>query len=121
MHLNHLDLQVSDVQAHAAFFERFFAFEHRSNRSSPAIAILAGEGGFTLVLQKKKKDDELYPEGFHCGFIVDDVALVEEAHQRLVDANVEVSDVIVNGRGTMIYCRTPDGIVVEVSTPRRRG
>ncbi len=120
MHLNHLDLQVTDVQAHADFFERFFDFVHRSNRASPAIAILEGDGGFTLVLQRKKHDDEGYPEGFHCGFIVDDVALVEGAHARLVDGGAIVSDVIVNGRGTMIYCKTPDGILVEVSTPARR-
>jgi catechol 2,3-dioxygenase-like lactoylglutathione lyase family enzyme len=120
MHLNHLDLQVTDVQAHAAFFERFFDFVHRSNRASPAIAILEGDGGFTLVLQRKKRDDERYPEGFHVGFVVDDVGLVEDARARLVAGGAVVSDVIVNGRGTMIYCETPDGILVEVSTPKRR-
>ena len=49
----------------------------------------AGEGGFTLVLQKKKRADEAYPEGFHCGFIVDDVAPARPA-RRLVQERVLV-------------------------------
>ena len=53
MQLNHIDLQVPDVQEAAAFFERWFGFELTSNRDSPAIAILRGEGDFTLVLQRR--------------------------------------------------------------------
>jgi catechol 2,3-dioxygenase-like lactoylglutathione lyase family enzyme len=111
----------TDVQAHAAFFERYFDFIHRSNRASPAIAIVSGDGGFTLVLQRKKRAEDTYPEGFHVGFIVADIASVERAHARLVSGGVIVGNVETNNRGTMIYCRTPGGIVVEVSTPNKRG
>ena len=113
MHLNHVDLQVEDVQATAAFFERFFGFTHTSNRASPAIAILRGDRNFTLVLQRRA-EGERYPDGFHVGFIVDDEATVHRLHDELASSGEPVSDVKKNGRGTMIYCRR-DGFLVEVS------
>jgi catechol 2,3-dioxygenase-like lactoylglutathione lyase family enzyme len=114
MYLNHLDLQVPDVPATAAFFERHFGFTIQGNRTSPAIIILAGEGGFTLVLQRRR-DGESYPEGFHCGFIVEDEARVRRQHALLTGAGVECSDLIVNGRGTIFYLRAPGDFTIEVS------
>jgi catechol 2,3-dioxygenase-like lactoylglutathione lyase family enzyme len=118
MILNHLDLQVSDVQAAVLFFERFFDFAMVTSRNSPAIAVLRGDGDFSLVLQRKKHAEETYPEGFHCGFLVQDVAIVERMHARLREAGTTVSDIQTNNRGTMIYCHGPDGILVEVSCRR---
>jgi catechol 2,3-dioxygenase-like lactoylglutathione lyase family enzyme len=71
MHLNHVDLQVEDVQASATFFERFFGFTHTSNRGSPAIAILRGG----------------------------DEATVVRMHDELAASDARVSDVQKNGRG----------------------
>src|SRR3954451_621599 len=76
MKLNHLDLQVSDVQRTVDFFEKYFDLELRSSRTSPALAILSDRHGFVLVLQRRKHDAETYPEGFHVGFLVDDVETV---------------------------------------------
>ncbi len=119
MVLNHLDLQVTDVQATVAFFERFFGLSLQTSRSSPALAILSDGAGFVLVLQRKKHPEQTDPEGFHLGFLVDDVAEVEGAHGRLREGGADVSDVQTNNRGTMIYCRAGDGLVVEVSCRRR--
>lgn len=118
MKLNHLDLQVSDVQRTVDFFERFFDMEMRTSRTSPALAILADRNGFVLVLQRRRHEHESYPEGFHLGFLVDEVETVHRMHQRLREGGVHVSDVESNNRGVMIYCRAPDGIVVEVSCRR---
>ncbi len=118
MKLNHLDLQVSDVQRSVEFFERCFDLELRSSRTSPAIAILGDQHGFVLVLQRRKSDTEAYPEGFHLGFLVDDVETVHRAHARVRATGLDVSDVIENNRGVMIYCKSPDGYSVEVSCPR---
>ena len=114
LRLNHLDLQVSDVQAHVAFFERF-GLVLRTNRTSPALAIMGDEAGFVLVLQRRKHPDERYPEGFHVGFLVDDVGTVQTLHARLADGGLSLSPVETNNRGTMTYCRAPDGWSVEVS------
>lgn len=118
MKLNHIDLQVADVQEAATFFERFFGFEHVSNRSSPAIAILRGEDGFTLVLQRRAEGGR-YPETFHIGFLLDDEARVVEVHRQLREAGVAVGDVQRNGRGTLVYLRGPSELLIEVSCHRR--
>ncbi len=118
MHLNHLDLQVSDVVASVAFFESLFGLELRSSRTSPAIAILSDGRDFVLVLQRQASP--VYPDGFHLGFLVDDVDTVLRFHERARASGAAVSDVDVNNRGTMVYCRAPDGYAVEVSCRRVR-
>lgn len=116
MKLNHLDLQVSDVQRSVEFFERGFGLRLTSNRNSPAIAFLTDGQGFVLVLQRCAAPR--YPEGFHLGFLVDDVETVRVFHARARDAGLTVSDLVQSGRGTMVYCQAPDGYSVEVSCRR---
>lgn len=118
MKLNHIDLQVPDVQEAAAFFERWLSFEHTSNRDSPALAILHGEGDFTLVLQRRLPG-ESYPENFHIGFLLDSEDDVLAFHQRAQDAGLKISDVQRNGRGTLTYMRGPGELLIEVSCRRR--
>ncbi len=117
MNLNHLDLQVSDVQQSVVFFERF-GLELRTSRTSPALAILGDQQGFVLVLQRCKTGTPSYPEGFHLGFLVGDVETVLRFHERAREDGLAVSDVDRNSRGTMVYCRSPDGYAVEVSCRR---
>ena len=114
MKLNHIDLQVPDVQEAAAFFERWFAFEHQSNRASPAIAILRGADGFSLVLQRRA-EGERYPENFHVGFLRQDESEVLDFHRRAREAGLSISDVQRNQRGTLTYLRGPGELLVEVS------
>ena len=118
MKLNHLDLQVTDVQATVLFFEGTFGLTLETSRTSPAFAILGDGHGFVLVLQRREK--VTYPEDFHLGFLVDDEATVRAVHGRAKENGLEISDVIVNGRGTMVYCRAPEGFLVEVSCRRAR-
>jgi glyoxalase/bleomycin resistance protein/dioxygenase superfamily protein len=115
--LNHLDLQTRDVQALAAFFVDHFDFVRRTNDRSPAIAVLADEAGFTLVIQRH--DAPSYPEGFHLGFIHPAVDPVVAHRERLVAAGLEPSPIDVNNRGTRFYLRGPGDLLVEVSTPMR--
>ncbi len=117
MFLNHLDLQVSDVQATVTFLETFFGFHLETSRTSPAIAVLRGAHDVVLVLQRQPAP--VYPDGFHFGFRVDDVATVEATHAALVRAGADVGAIDVNARGTMLYCRF-DSLLVEVSCPKRR-
>jgi catechol 2,3-dioxygenase-like lactoylglutathione lyase family enzyme len=121
MRLNHLDLQVPDVPTTAAFFERYFALTIQSNRSSAAIIILSDDSTFTLVLQRRKRDCESYPEGFHIGFLVEDEAAVRRQHARMVGDGVACSDIFVNHRGVMFYLTAPGDFTVEVGyRPTRR-
>lgn len=118
MKLNHLDLQVSDVQSLAAFLEQHFDLERLSNDRSPAIAILHDRAGFTLVIQRRA-DDRPYPDGFHIGFIHDAAATVRAHHDRLTAAGLAVGVIDVNARGTRFYLTAPGDILVEVSSPER--
>ena len=118
MKLNHLDLQVSDVQQLAAFLERHFDLVRLSNDRSPAIAILHDGAGFTLVIQRRT-DDARYPDGFHIGFIHEGAAAVRAHHARLAGAGLSTSPIDVNARGTRFYLTAPGDILVEVSSPER--
>lgn len=120
MHLNHLDLQVTDVIATAALLEDLLGLRVVSNRGSAAIAILDDGNGFTLVLQRRKRDDERYPEGFHFGCLVADEPTVIDFQARARGRGLDVSDVQRNGRGTLCYARIGDGILLEVSWHRTR-
>ncbi|MCY0995136.1 VOC family protein [Nannocystis sp. ILAH1] len=116
MRLNHLDLQVTDVARSVEFFEQIFGLELQSNRRSPVIAILGDGAGFVLVLQRREA--VAYPEGFHVGFLVDDVALVHAVHARATAAGLPISPVETDNRSTRTYCRAPEGYLVEVGCPR---
>jgi len=119
MKLNHLDLQVQDVPRTTRFFERYFGLRLQSSASSAALAILTDQSGFVLVLQRSKAT-ERYPEGFHVGFLLDDETSVRALHARALADGAVVSDVIINGRGTMIYLTAPEGYYVEVSCQKHR-
>ena len=121
MKLNHLDLQVSDVQRSVELFEQLLGLHLQSSRTSPAIAILTDGEGFTLVLQRRKNETDTYPEGFHFGFLVADAETVRRFQAGAKARGlVDVSDVIENGRGVLVYLRTWDGLLIEVSWQRQR-
>lgn len=120
MRLNHLDLQVHDIVATAAFFQSYFGLRLQTKPNSPAIAILTDGHGFVLVLQRCKQPGDHYPEDFHCGFLLETPEEVRALHARAVADGAKVSDVIVNGRGTMIYFAAPEGYRVEVSCQKAR-
>ena len=59
-----------------------------------------------------------YPEGFHLGFLLDDPESVRALHARAREGGADVSDVIVNGRATLLFFTAPEGYRVEVSCQR---
>jgi catechol 2,3-dioxygenase-like lactoylglutathione lyase family enzyme len=120
MHLNHLDLHVSDVPKTAALLEELLGLRVVSNRGSEAIAILEDGAGFTLVLQRMKRAEDRYPEGFHFGCLVDDEEMVVRFQQHARGGGLDVSDVLRNRRGVLCYARIGDGILLEVSWQRPR-
>jgi catechol 2,3-dioxygenase-like lactoylglutathione lyase family enzyme len=121
MHLNHLDLQVSNVPSTAALLEELLGLRVVSNRDSAAIAILEDGAGFTLVLQRRKHPEERYPEGFHFGCLVGDEQTVVRFHESARGHGLQVSEVQRNGRGVLCYALLCDGILLEVSWHRPPG
>jgi hypothetical protein len=111
--LNHLDLQVADVQALASFLVEQFGLQRRSNDRSPAIAILGDDAGFTLVIQRLREG--AYPPGFHIGFILATAAEVRARRDTLVANGVAAGEIGVDNRGTRFYLTAPGDILIEVS------
>jgi len=97
--LNHLDLQVADAQRSVHLFEQLLGFQLDSSRTFPALALLSDGAGFTLVLQRRQNDADAYARE---------------------SGLVEVSGVIENGRGVLVYLRSWDGLLIEVSWQRPR-
>lgn len=71
-----------------------------------------------LVLQRAEQP--CYPDGFHLGFLLDDAESVSALQARAQAGGAEVSDVIENARGTIVYFSAPDGHRVEVSCQHAR-
>ncbi len=118
MQLKHLNLATSDVGGLAAFFQRFFAFENLLARGS-AFTILRNDDGFVLTLMRAKPDDPTYPETFHLGFYLADVAAVEAKRDELAAGGMSPQPIQAGrgGRGTHFYCSAPGNILVEIATP----
>jgi catechol 2,3-dioxygenase-like lactoylglutathione lyase family enzyme len=121
MQLKHLNLTTSDVAGLAGFFERFFGFKRSLERGSGAFTLMRNNEDFVLTLMKPKKHDPAaYPETFHVGFYVADVASVQSKHDELATAGLspgEIHDAGRHGRGTHFYCTAPGNVLVEIATP----
>jgi catechol 2,3-dioxygenase-like lactoylglutathione lyase family enzyme len=116
MRLNHLDLSVPDVDAEAAFLQRFFGFHLLQRKGQGGMAILQGEDGFALVLTRMSTTvAEAYPKTFHIGFLVGSAAEVHAMHRRLSEAALPECSPVGEQRGSVLfYCRSPGGLLVEV-------
>ena len=117
MQLNHLDLPVPDVAATAAFFTTHFGFRLCETRGNNGFALLAGSGGFALVLTRRRAEGvQAFPDTFHIGFLVESEAAVHALHARLQAAGVaELPPVSFQRGATLLYVHAPGGVLVEVS------
>ena len=119
LQLNHLNLAVSDVTEARRFFETYFDFKCVDTKGADALAILEGQGGFTLVLSNlDKTTSPVYPKDFHIGFILDSPEQVQHVFAQLQAGGVEMPHQPREMRGSFIfYCRVLDSILLEVSCP----
>jgi catechol 2,3-dioxygenase-like lactoylglutathione lyase family enzyme len=117
MQLNHLDLPVPDVAATAAFFTTHFGFRLCETRGNNGFALLIGNGGFVLVLTRRRTEGvQDFPDNFHVGFVVDSDAAVHALHARMQAAGVDGLPRVSFQRGaTLFYVHAPGGVLVEVS------
>ncbi|HEY9639830.1 MAG TPA: VOC family protein [Coleofasciculaceae cyanobacterium] len=116
MKLNHLNLQVTDVQAARDFFETFFEF--RCSYSRAELVILEDEAGFALAVSNLSGiSNPQYPKDFHVGFRLDTVEEVKRLYDRLKNADIPINfDLQTAGPSLVFRCYGPDSILVEVST-----
>lgn len=113
MKLNHIDLPVTDLEGAADYFQRGFGFQ-RAPAPADSMAILRGEDGFALILQRTGKAE--YPPGFHIGFLQPSDDAVHAAYQRLADAGLPLPAAPATSYGCLAFwCHAPGGILIEVS------
>ncbi|MFZ6874198.1 VOC family protein [Undibacterium sp. Di27W] len=118
MHLNHLNLSVSNARAAADFFEQYFGFSTQLHNPANTLIAMTNHD-FDLVLQEIGIDDQppLYPPGFHLGFILPDILQVQATYLRLQVASVEgLTEIKTTSRGRQFFFVGPDGIMIEVGT-----
>jgi catechol 2,3-dioxygenase-like lactoylglutathione lyase family enzyme len=124
MHLNHVNLPVTNVAAARSFFERFLGFE-TVRAGGDALAILDDGYGTTLVLMNVGRLDAardgseppVYPAGFHVGFIVDSRTEVDGVYARLAAAGHPLDHEPRRQHGSYgFYVTALDGILFEVAT-----
>ena len=73
MRLNHVDMQVSDVDAARQFFEEFFDMRCRYQRQKQ-IAIFENDMGFEFAVSNLfNSPAPVYPPDFHVGFVLEEV------------------------------------------------
>ena len=118
MNLNHVDLQVSDVDAAREFFETHFDLRCIYQRRKE-LAMLEDESGFSLgVSNLFRSPPPTYPPDFHVGFILDRESEVRAQYDRLREAGVEIKhELKVGGPNIFFSCVGPDSITIEVRAP----
>jgi catechol 2,3-dioxygenase-like lactoylglutathione lyase family enzyme len=110
--LNHLSLPTTNPIATAAFFEKHFACEVVAVGES----ILLKRDGFDIVLDGVS-DATPWPHDFHFGFEMATVQQVRELYEAFKEDGVHMeTEVFNNSRGSRFFCRTPEGLMIEVTT-----
>jgi len=119
MRLNHLDLQVADVDGARAFFERFFGLRCKYQRAKQ-IAIFESDDGFEFAVSNLfASTPPAYPPDFHLGFVLERSGDVRDAYDRLTAGGVAMKlDLGVQGPALVFQCLGPDNIPVEVRAPK---
>ncbi|HKV44456.1 MAG TPA: VOC family protein [bacterium] len=118
MNLNHVDLQVSDVDAAREFFEKFFGLRCTYQRAKQ-IALLEDDAGFSLgVSNLRGAPPAAYPPDFHVGFVLERASDVRDLYDLVKAAGVAIKfDLAEAGPNLAFQCIGPDGIPVEVRSP----
>jgi catechol 2,3-dioxygenase-like lactoylglutathione lyase family enzyme len=119
MVLNHIDLQVSDVNAARAFFERFFDLRCRYQRQTQIAIFEDGSGLEFAVSNLFNSPPPTYPPDFHVGFVLPRASDVRGAYDRLKAAGIPMKlDLGIQGPALVFQCLGPDNIPVEVRAPK---
>ncbi len=119
MRLNHIDVQVSDVEAARAFFERFFGLRCRYQQQKQ-IAIFESDTGLEFAVSNLfNSPAPTYPPDFHLGFVLENTSEVREVYDRVKAAGLAMKlELGVQGPALVFQCLGPDNIPIEVRAPK---
>ena len=110
LRLNHLALPVTDPDASARFWCGPLGFS--PGRRVGDVRLLRDPAGFVLALHPA--DAATLPAPFHLGFRLGSVTEVEQVHDRLLRAGVELSEPLTEASTLVFFrIRDPDGHELE--------
>jgi catechol 2,3-dioxygenase len=113
MELNHLHLNVADLERSAAFYERWFGFRRHKVLDDGALLFLRDANDLDLALSNEGEERGL-PKWFHFGFRLGSAADVKALHVSMTTAGVTVRE-IYEEEGFVTYrTNDPDGYAIEV-------
>jgi lactoylglutathione lyase len=110
VHLNHINLTVTDVEAAKDFLSKYFGLKDQGGNKG--MAFLSDSNGLLLSLMKAK-GNVTYPATFHIGFGQVNDAKVDEIYARLI-ADGYQADPPQHLHGYTFYIEAPGGFTVEV-------
>ena len=118
MNLNHVGLQVSDVDHAREFFEKLFGLRCTYQQANQ-IALLEDDAGFSLsVSNLHGSPPPTYPPDFHVGFVLERPRDVRNVYDVIKAAGIAIRlDLAESGPSLAFQCVGPDGIPVEVRAP----
>jgi glyoxalase family protein len=119
--LSHVQLNVTDVAASAAWYSTVLGLEPFS--ADPAIGYIAlRHRDAALVIVLTRREDPAPDPGSavldHLAFAVPDGAILEDWADRLQDAGIGHDGVVSENGNPSLQLRDPDGTAVELVAPR---
>jgi catechol 2,3-dioxygenase-like lactoylglutathione lyase family enzyme len=117
--LNHVDLQVSNVDVAREFFENHFGLRRIYQRAGQ-LALLKDDAGLELgVSNLRCSPPPTYPSDFHVGFVLDRADAVRKVYARFRDGGVRIKMELREGGPNLFFvCEGPEGIPIEIRAPR---
>jgi catechol-2,3-dioxygenase len=113
MHLNHLNLAVTDVLAAEAFLTKHFGL--RSGGGNAGLSVIFDDNGLVLTLMKAGRSwGDGYPGSFHIGFFVESRERVDEMYRALLEDGFDLEPPADTGHSYGFYVAAPGGFQVEV-------
>jgi catechol 2,3-dioxygenase-like lactoylglutathione lyase family enzyme len=119
MKLNHLHINVPDINKAFLFYAEFFNFKVVSKDDESAF--LKDESGFLLALDLLNQGENSDPPGwFHFGFCLEHPQQVKELYYKMKLAGVEFARELKEFGDSAVnfYCRAPGNYKLEVSWNR---
>jgi catechol 2,3-dioxygenase-like lactoylglutathione lyase family enzyme len=113
MELNHLHLNVADMNRSAAFYERWFGFRRHRVLDDGALLFLRNANDLDLALSNEGEDRSL-PKWFHFGFRLGSAAEVKALHASMKSAGVAVRNIYEEEGFATYRLQDRDGYAIEV-------
>lgn len=116
MTLNHVNLPVTDAKAARKFFEKHFGLLSLEGTNDAATFVGLHDGkGFTLTLMENKHTTpDLYPHGFHIGFLGQGQQATSILYEQLKQEQYDVKPPG-HYRKNQFYFHTPWGFTIQMS------